>query len=202
MVRVHVFNKQGQLVGPVESPRVELSDEEWQRRLSPVQYQIVRGKGTASLSGPLGIVKQASAEVKRGLADFAGILANISVGLAIFNFLPVPALDGGRLVFLGLELVSGRRVNQKAETVVHLIGFLLLLGLVLAVTVFGDLGLGRRLFTTSTGVRRLDGGALRQPHLRLCSKAPRLDLHLLTVDQVLRRRHRHRWGGGRGRRGG
>src|SRR5436309_3059647 len=46
MVRVHVFNKQGRLVGPVESPRVELSDEEWQRRLSPAQYQIVRGKGT------------------------------------------------------------------------------------------------------------------------------------------------------------
>ena len=46
MVQVHVFNKQGQLVGPVESPGVELSDEEWQRRLSPVQYQIVRGKGT------------------------------------------------------------------------------------------------------------------------------------------------------------
>ena len=112
-------------------------------------WDMVRGKGTGSLSGPLGIVKQASAEVKRGLADFAGILANISVALAVFNFLPVPALDGGRLVFLGLELVSGRRVNQKAETVAHLIGFLLLLGLLLAVTVFGDLGLGRRLFHRS-----------------------------------------------------
>lgn len=109
-------------------------------------WDVVRGKGTGSLSGPVGIVKQASAEVKRGLAEFAGILANISVGLAIFNFLPVPALDGGRLVFLGIELVSGRRVNQKAETIVHLIGFLLLLGLVIAVTVFGDLQLGRKLF--------------------------------------------------------
>jgi methionine-R-sulfoxide reductase len=46
MVRVHVFNKRGQLVGPVELPRVELSDEEWQQRLSPEQYQIMRGKGT------------------------------------------------------------------------------------------------------------------------------------------------------------
>ena len=101
---------------------------------------LVRGKG-GSLSGPIGIVKQASAEVKRGVADFAGILATISVSLALFNFLPVPALDGGRLVFLGIELVSGRRVNQKAETVVHLIGFLLLLGLFLAVTLFGDLNL-------------------------------------------------------------
>jgi len=109
-------------------------------------WDIVRGRGGASLAGPVGIVRQASAEVRRGLADFAGVLANISVGLAIFNFLPVPALDGGRLVFLGIELVSGRRVNQRAETVVHLVGFLFLLALVLAVTLFGDLQLGRRLF--------------------------------------------------------
>src|SRR5205823_10284997 len=60
------------------------------------------------LGGPIAIVRDASAEVKRGIADFAAVLANISVGLAIFNFLPVPALDGGRLVFLGVELVSGQ----------------------------------------------------------------------------------------------
>src|SRR5690348_7697854 len=46
MPRYRVFNPQGQLVGPVESPRVELSDEEWQRRLTPAQFQIMRGKGT------------------------------------------------------------------------------------------------------------------------------------------------------------
>ncbi|HEX9603515.1 MAG TPA: M50 family metallopeptidase [Myxococcales bacterium] len=109
-------------------------------------WDIARGRGGASLAGPVGIVKQASAEVKRGLAEFAGILANISVGLAIFNFLPVPALDGGRLVFLGIELLSGRKVNQRAETVVHLVGFLFLIALVLAVTLFGDLQLGRKLF--------------------------------------------------------
>jgi regulator of sigma E protease len=84
--------------------------------------------------------------VKRGLADFASILAAISVSLAVFNFLPVPALDGGRLVFLGIELVSGRRVNQRAEAVVHMLGFLVLFALVLAVVLFGDLQLGRRLF--------------------------------------------------------
>jgi regulator of sigma E protease len=99
-----------------------------------------------TLSGPVGIVKQASAEVKRGLGDFAMVLASISVSLAVFNFLPVPALDGGRLVFLGIELVSRRRVNQRAETVVHLVGFLFLLCLVVAVTLFGDLQLGHRLF--------------------------------------------------------
>ena len=120
----------------------------WALNVATLQalWDIARGRGGASLAGPVGIVKQASAEVKRGVAEFAGILANISVGLAIFNFLPVPALDGGRLVFLGIELLSGRRVNQRAETVVHLVGFLFLIALVLAVTLFGDLQLGRKLF--------------------------------------------------------
>lgn len=112
-------------------------------------YDAVRGKGNASLAGPVAIVRQASAEVKRGIADFASILANISVGLALFNFLPVPALDGGRLVFLGVELVSGRKVNQRLESVVHVIGLLLLIGLILTVVLFGDLQLGKRLFSRS-----------------------------------------------------
>ena len=49
-------------------------------------------------------------------------------------------------MFLGIELLSGRKVNQRAETVVHLLGFLFLVALVLAVTLFGDLQLGRKLF--------------------------------------------------------
>ena len=110
-------------------------------------WDAIRGKGGASLAGPVAIVRQASAEVKRGLADFASILANISVGLALFNFLPVPALDGGRLVFLGIELVSGRKVNHRIESVVHVVGLLLLLGLLVSVVVFGDLQLGKRLLS-------------------------------------------------------
>jgi regulator of sigma E protease len=108
---------------------------------------IVRGKGTASLAGPVAIVRQASAEVKRGVGDFVGILANISVALALFNLLPVPALDGGRLVFLGYELVTRRRVNQRFESVVHVVGLLLLLGLLVTVVLFSDLQLGKRFFS-------------------------------------------------------
>ncbi|HZX95610.1 MAG TPA: M50 family metallopeptidase [Myxococcales bacterium] len=110
-------------------------------------WDMARGRGGASLSGPIAIVKQASAEVKRGLSDFAQVVATISVGLGLFNFLPVPALDGGRLVFLGIELVTRRRVNERIESAVHVAGMLLLLALFLAVVVFGDLGLGKRLFS-------------------------------------------------------
>jgi regulator of sigma E protease len=112
-------------------------------------FDALRGRGSASLAGPIAIVRQSAAEAKRGLADFASILANISVGLALFNFLPVPALDGGRLVFLGVELVTGRKVNPRLESVVHVIGLLLLLGLILTVVLFSDLQLGKRLFSRS-----------------------------------------------------
>ena len=132
-------------------PRAAADTWAWSGQMLGGLADVVRGRGGASLSGPIGIVKQASAEVKRGVADFAAVLANISIGLAIFNFLPVPALDGGRLVFLGIELVSGRKVNPKAETVVHLIGLLLLLALVLGVTLFGDLQLGKKLFPSHAG---------------------------------------------------
>jgi regulator of sigma E protease len=59
--------------------------------------------------------------------------------LAIFNFLPLPALDGGRLIFLVYEMVTRRPVNQRVEAVIHTVGFIALLGLLLAVTLFGDL---------------------------------------------------------------
>jgi regulator of sigma E protease len=109
-------------------------------------WDAVRFRGGASLSGPIAIVKQASQEVKRGIADFAAILANISVGLAVFNLLPVPALDGGRLVFLAGELATGRKVNPRFESAVNIAGMLLLLALLLSVVVFSDLGLAKKLF--------------------------------------------------------
>ncbi len=46
MVRVHVFNRSGELVGPVESPKLALSDEEWRRRLTPEQFRVLRSSGT------------------------------------------------------------------------------------------------------------------------------------------------------------
>ncbi len=89
--------------------------------------------------GPAGIVQQLMIAAREGAGRFLGFVWTISVVLAILNLLPVPALDGGRLVFLGYEIVSRRRVNEKVESYVHLAGFVLLVGLILAVTIFGDL---------------------------------------------------------------
>ena len=66
------------------------------------------------------------------------MLALISINLGIVNMLPLPALDGGRLLFLLIELVIRRPVNQKYESVIHAAGFILLMGLMLVVT-FNDI---------------------------------------------------------------
>lgn len=58
----------------------------------------------------------------------------ISINLGIFNLLPIPALDGSRLIFLGIEAVRGRPLNPNREGMVHFIGFAMLFVLMLAVT--------------------------------------------------------------------
>jgi regulator of sigma E protease len=63
----------------------------------------------------------------------------ISLALALMNLLPLPALDGGRLVFITIGMIRRRPVDQKVEAVIHGVGMLLLLGLVLYAT-YGDIG--------------------------------------------------------------
>jgi regulator of sigma E protease len=107
--------------------------------------QVVSRKQRAELRGPVGIAEEMTKSARAGAGPFLMMVWLISIMLAIFNFLPLPALDGGRLVFLAYEIVTRRPVNQKVESVVHTVGFLALFGLLLAVTVFGDLArlLGR-----------------------------------------------------------
>jgi len=104
----------------------------------------------AELSGPVGIARELVRGAQVGADRFLTIVWNISVALALFNLLPLPALDGGRLVFLAYELVTRRRVNEKVESYVHAAGFIALIALLLVVTLFGkqdlDLaGLARRI---------------------------------------------------------
>jgi regulator of sigma E protease len=99
----------------------------------------------AELSGPVGIAQELVRGAQVGADRFLMIVWNISVALALFNLLPLPALDGGRLVFLAYEMVTRRRVNEKVESYVHAAGFIALIALLLGVTIFGDLArlLGR-----------------------------------------------------------
>ena len=101
--------------------------------------QMFTGRQRAELRGPVGIAQEMAKSARAGAAPFVTIVWFISIALGLFNLLPVPALDGGRLVFLVYEIVTRRRVNQRVESVVHLAGFVALFGLLIAVTVFGDL---------------------------------------------------------------
>lgn len=91
-----------------------------------------------NLSGPVGIVSAISEASHVGIKPLLMLLAMITVNLGIFNLLPIPALDGGRLVFLLLEAVRGKPVKQKYEIFINAVGFVLLIGLMIFAT-FNDI---------------------------------------------------------------
>lgn len=105
---------------------------------------LIFGKSVAvDLSGPVGIAVLTGRVARLGFAYILQFAAVLSVNLAIVNILPVPALDGGRLLFLAIEKIRRRPVSQKLESVIHNIGFALLMLLVAVITYrdfvkFGD----------------------------------------------------------------
>jgi len=96
--------------------------------------KVVTGKQKAELGGPAAIVKEGAKAVKNGVGDLFQFLGVLSANLAGFNLLPIPALDGGRLIFLGYEALSRRRPDAMVEAHVHLVGFVMLLALMVFVT--------------------------------------------------------------------
>ena len=98
---------------------------------------VISGKQKPDFTGPVGIVKEMKKRIAKGPVKALEIIAIISVYLGLFNLLPLPALDGGRLVFLAIEGVSRRRVNQRIEGFVHLGGMLVMFSFLIYVVVFG-----------------------------------------------------------------
>lgn len=102
--------------------------------------------GLEEMSGPVGIVSTIGDTYKESLVDgwyyvtmnMIMIAILLSVNLGVMNLLPIPALDGGRLVFLILEAIRGKAIPQEKESMVHFTGFVLLMGL-MAVILFSDL---------------------------------------------------------------
>lgn len=94
------------------------------------------GKGLAEgFGGPVAIAVITGQAVSLGFIYVLQFAAILSLNLAIINFLPFPALDGGRVMFLFIEKMRGKAVSQKIEGLVHLVGFWILMGLVLLITV-------------------------------------------------------------------
>jgi len=90
--------------------------------------------GVADMSGPVGIVNEIGTAAKNGILNVLYLAALISINLGVVNLLPIPALDGGRIIFVLLELIRRKPIDKNKEGMVHLIGFALLLILMITIT--------------------------------------------------------------------
>lgn len=105
----------GRLIGDVASGNIEKASEQ--------------------VAGPVGLAKIADTFISAGaILPYIWFTGVISLTLAIFNVLPIPALDGGRLFFILIELVFKKKVKAEIEKVIHTVGFAILLTLALLVT--------------------------------------------------------------------
>ena len=117
------------LVYPVEQTRL----------IAGGLWEIVTGKEKADPRGPKGIYDEFTKAWKLGPVTGIKLLMLLSVYLGLFNLFPLPALDGGRLVFLGYEMVTRRRANPKIEAMVHMAG-IMVLGVVMILVTMRDFG--------------------------------------------------------------
>ncbi len=90
------------------------------------------------VSGPIGTSQVIAEAAASGLASLASLMALISINLCVINLLPLPALDGGRLVFLVIEGIRKKPINRDAEAIVHFVGLILLL-ILMVVIAFKDI---------------------------------------------------------------
>jgi RIP metalloprotease RseP len=89
------------------------------------------------LTGPIGIAQVTGEVAGMGVAPLLELMALISISLAIINILPIPALDGGRLLFIIIEeMRGGKRVSSRIESLVHMGGFIILIGGILLMSYF------------------------------------------------------------------
>ncbi len=92
------------------------------------------GQAPKEIAGPVGIFAITSKAATFGILALINFVGILSINLMILNILPFPALDGGRLLFIGIEFAFGRRVGPKVEAAIHTAGMIILLLLLLAIT--------------------------------------------------------------------
>jgi regulator of sigma E protease len=131
-------------VGAIEAARLSLTEP------PKVVYDLVEGiaktiserlagkEDDLEFVGPVGIFKMTSEEVQKGLGTTLQFLGRLSAYLAGMNLLPIPALDGGRLLFLLFEATSRRRADAKVEAKVHALALVMMLSFMVFLT-YGEL---------------------------------------------------------------
>ncbi|EKN63918.1 RIP metalloprotease RseP [Schinkia azotoformans MEV2011] len=107
----------------------------WTKQILVGLSQLIVGQFSIDdLSGPVGIYSLTDEVAQTGIYNLMRWASILSINLGIVNLLPLPALDGGRLIFIGIEAVRGKPVDPQKEGIVHFIGFALLMLLMLVVT--------------------------------------------------------------------
>ncbi len=102
-----------------------------------VRSLVTRGHVPEGITGIVGIAVLTHSSVQEGFMTYLRLVALLSLSLAILNVLPLPALDGGRILFVLCEMVLRRPLNQQFELMVNAIGFFVLIGLIIIIT-FND----------------------------------------------------------------
>lgn len=103
-----------------------------------IGYLFTGKLGLSSLSGPVGIFNVVGQSAKAGFINLIYLTGFISLNVGFMNLLPIPALDGGRILFLLIEKIKGSKVDVKVENTIHTIGFALLMVLMVVIT-FNDI---------------------------------------------------------------
>lgn len=101
-------------------------------------WQMITGKiGIDKMSGPVGIVKEVNNQVNSGkysAVNVINLVALLTINLGVFNLLPIPALDGGRILFVLIEMIRRKPIPPDKEGIVHAVGMLLLLLFILFIS--------------------------------------------------------------------
>jgi regulator of sigma E protease len=95
---------------------------------------IFHGEGVQDAMGPVGIISFMTEAIRQDFEQVINLIVIISLNVGLINLLPLPALDGGRLVFLLVEAVRRKPIKPEYEGWVHMAGFVLLMGLILLIT--------------------------------------------------------------------
>ena len=97
-------------------------------------YDLITGQQEADVTGPVGIASMSGRAMRSGFWDFISFIAIIALNLGILNLFPIPALDGGRLLFVTLEMIVRRKLPERVENWIHTAGFVLLISLMIFIT--------------------------------------------------------------------
>ncbi len=100
-------------------------------------WELITGAvGIADIGGPFTTISTIAEYSQQNIANLFVFLPFIAANLAIFNILPIPALDGARMVFTTIEWIRGKPINRKVEGYIHMVGLFILLALVLFVDIY------------------------------------------------------------------